>query len=322
MAESTLQKLTRNFTGAVIPPFQREALLRLFPSERIGDEGVKTWAKRILKKLGEAKMQAAGGDWMPGEDKFDITSIDIVPYDVQKRVTMNRSEVRVFERNGVMPVGFDELGSVMAKKANQLLFTGKDTTKGDQYNKTNNQYVTKVTPTSTDYADPTIIDGATNGVWDTAGQVQLDAADLCGNLERYGYNVATSVLFYPEVCAPIMRRPAINGTGIYSDRPLLETFMDQGIMGSVAVKDSYLLTAAATLPTVEDFDIYLIDLSQILIGYTIPENTEVIYDAYSKNTALDAQIAFTPLFLPREFDDANGYVYKGVSRINSIDANT
>jgi len=320
MAESTLQKLTRRFTGATLPPFQRESMLRFLPGERIGDEGVKTWAKRILKKLGEAKMQAAGGDWMPGEDKFDLTSIDLVPYDIQKRVTMNRSELRAFETAGVLPVGMDEIGSVMAKKSNSLVALGPDTTKGDQYNKTNNQYITKQNAASTDFADPSIITGVTDSVWDVAGAVQKDGAKLAGQLVQKGYNPATSIILYPEVCGEVMKRPAINGSSIYSNTPALNSLMSQGFLGSMPMKDVLLKTAAGATPTIEAWDLYAMDISKVLVGYTIPENTEVIYDAYSKNTALDAQVAFTPLFIPREFDD--GYIYKGVSRVTAIDANT
>lgn len=320
MAESTLKKLDRIFNGAVIPPFQRESLLRFIRPEGIGDEGVTTWAKKILKKLALPKMQAAGGDWAAAEEKLDLTSIDLIPYDIQQRITMNRSEVRFFERSGAMPVGINEMGSKMAQKSNNLLFLGKDTTVGDQYNKTNNQYITKDSTTSTDFADPGIITAATNGAWDAAGKVQLDAADIVGNLTAKGYNKYTSILFYPEICAPVFERPVVTGSSIYGDRNIEEMFLAHGIMGAIPVKDSLLYTDAGATPTVEAFDLYLVDMAEIVAGYTKEENTEVIYDPMTKKTALDAQVIVTPLFIPREFDD--DYIYKGVSRITACDANT
>ena len=318
--ESTLKKLSRVFSGAVIPPFQRESLLRFIRPETIGDEGVITWAKRILKRLKLPKMQAAGGDWNPTEDKFDITSIDLIPYDVQQRVTMNRSEMKIFAKNGVLPVGMDEMGSKMAQKSNNLLWLGKDTSVGDQYNKTNNQFITKDATASTDYANPSIITEASGGVWDVFGEAQQDAARLVGNIEAKGYNPRTSIMFYPEVCSPIFRRPKINAVDHFGNTDILNTFLDQGIMGAMSIKDALMYTNAGAVPTVEAFDIYLVDMAKIVSGYTIPENTEVIFDPMTKKTALDSQVAFTPLFLPTLFDD--DIIYKGVSRITAADANT
>ena len=118
-----------------------------------------------------------------------------------------------------------------------------------------------------------------------------------------------------------MRRPVVTGSSIYGDKNILQMFLDHGCMGAVSVKDTYLKTAAGSTPTVEAFDIYAVDLSQVIIGYTLPESTEVIQDPISKNIALDMQIIFSPLFKPRKYD-TDGYIYKGVSRITACDANT
>lgn len=322
MTESALKLLTRQFNGAVIPPFQRESLLRFIIPEPIGDEGVITWAKRILKKTALPSMKAYGGSWKPSEDIFDLTKIDLIPYDCGKRIRMNTPQVAAFKKNKVFPAGFDEIGSRMAEKSNNLLFLGKDTSKGDQYNHTNNQFITKATNTSTDYADPTIITEASGGVWDVFGEAQQDAARLVGNLGAKGYNPATSLLFYPEITEPVFRRPKINAANHYGDGSILSTFLQQGILGSVPIKDTLLKTAGGATPTVEAFDIYLVDMAQLIAGYSIPENTKVIYDPLSRDTVLDTQLAFVPLFIPRKFDDSNEYVYKGVSRMTACDANT
>ena len=320
MPESTLKKITRVFTGAVIPPFQRQSFLRLIVPEKIGDEGVITWAKRILKKLALPKMQAAGGDWAAAEEKFDLTSLELIPYDVQQRVSMNRTEEKIFMKSGALPIGIDEMGSKMAQKTNNLFFLGKDVSLGDQYNKTNNQYVTKDSTGSTDFADPGIITTITDSVWDVAGAAQNDAANLVGKLASKGYNPATSILIYPEVTEPIFRRSRINATDHFGEGSILDVFLEQGILGAISVKDSLLYTDAGATPTVEAFDIYLVDFAELVAGYTIEENAEAIRDLVAKKVFLDAQVAFTPLFIPREFDD--GFIYKGVSRITAIDANT
>lgn len=323
MAESTLKKLTRIFNGAVIAPYKRNSILRLIEPEIIGDEGVITWAKRILKEVSEPAVREHGGNWNPPEEGFDITSIELIPYDLQKRIVMNRTELRLFTKNGVLPIGIDEVGSKMARVSNELFFLGPPS--NGQYNKTNNQYVTKDSTASTDYADPSIITTATKGKWDAAGQVQLDAANLAGMLKKYGYNPATSIIFYPEVCAPVFERPVVTGSSIYGDKNIMQMFMDHGFLGAIPVRDALLYTDAGANPTVEAFDIYAVDFAQLVSGYIeidgIPgEQTSVIDDIINKRTLLDFQNIFTPLFKPRLYDD--GYIYKGVVRITACDANT
>lgn len=322
MTESALKLLTRNFSGAVIPPYQRESFLRYIMPEPIGPDGTITWAKRILKKLALPKMTAYGGSWTPSEDVFDVLKLDLIPYDCGSRVRMNKVQRAAFDLNGLFPAGFDEIGSEMAQKANNLLFLGKDASKGDQYNHTNNQFITKATNTSTDYADPTIITEASGGKWDVFGEAQQDAGRIVGNLAAKGYNIATSLFIYPEVCEPLFRRPLLNAANHYGKGTILDAFREQGIMGAVSVKDSLLYTAAGTIPVATAFDAYLVDMSKIIAGYAVPENTEVVYDPISRDTVLDTQLAFVPLFIPRKFDDENEYVYKGVSRLTACDADT
>lgn len=319
MAESVLTQLARMFDRRVIGTFQRQSLLRLIPSDNIGGIDIIEWAKIWLKKVNQPKMQIAGGNWTAPEDKFDFSSFSIFLYDLQHRITMNKTEMARFAKMNLLPEGTAEIGAEFARKSNYLLFRGKAA--DDAYPKNNYQYVTAQNASSTDWSNPALKTQATNGAWDAAGQVQLDAADLVGNLEMIGYNPRTSVLFYPEVCSAVFRRPIVTGSSIYGPTPALQAFMDQGIMGAVPVKNELLYTAAGANPTVEAFDVYLVDLSKFLVGYTVPENTEVIPDRLTKITALDTQLTFTPLFIPHEYDE-DGYVYKGVSRLTACDANT
>jgi len=320
MAEGVYSKLRRVFTGATIPPFQREFIGRLFPSENIGDIDVSKWAKRILKSLGEVSMQEATGEWNPPQDKFDMTSVELAIYDYQKRITMNRAEVRLFDKNNIMPIGMDELGSVAARKMNYNLFRGKKAPV-DKFPKTQYNYITEAAGDGTSYSQPKIISAASAaGDWnDDAGAAQKEIAQLAGNLRRYGFNPRTSVMFYPEVVEAYMRMPIVTGSSIYGDISILEYALNQGFLGAIPVPDELLYTAASATPTKDAWDAYAVDLSSVILGYTIPENTEVNYDNISRNTMLDFEASLCPFFTPRKYDDSDGLIYKGVSRITAID---
>jgi hypothetical protein len=320
MADSALFRLTRGLRQEVIPPYQRQSLLSLLPSENIGGIELKTWASKVLKKMTRPVTLQAGSEWAPSEDKMDFEDFNFAIYNFQKRITFTRSEYALFEKHGVLPVGMMEIGSQMAQEANYKLFRGKRA--DDQFAITQYNYVIdKGTGTNTtNYNRPDIITEATKGHWkDDAGNRQRDIAALVGNLEKYGYNPATSIMFYPEVASAVMREPYVTGSSVYGDDSTLTYALRQGIRGAIPVKDELLYTAAGANPTAALFDLYLIDMSQVLVGYTVPENLEVIYDPVSKNTYMDVEMSFCPLFIPRKADDSNEYIRKGVSRITAID---
>ena len=324
MATSVLYRLTRGLRAEVIPPYQRVSLLSLLPAENIGGIELKVWASKILKKMTRPVTLQAGGEWAPSEDKMDFEDFSLAIYDFQKRVTFTRAEYTLFAKHGVLPIGMAEIGSQMAQEANYKLFRGVRA--DDQFAITQYNYITDTgTGTNVDvYNRPDIITMATSAKWDVAGARQNDISNLVGQLEEYGYNPATSILFYPEVCSKVMRQPFITGSSIFGDDSTLTYALRQGIRGAIPVKNELLPIASdgSTLPTTAAFDIYLVDMAQCLVGYTIPESLEVIYDPVSKNTYMDVEMAFCPLFIPRKADDTNEYIRKGVSRITAIDITT
>lgn len=320
MTEGIYAQLARVFTGATIPPFQRNFIGRLFKNEPIGDITVETWAKRILKSLGDVKMQEATGEWNPPEDKFDMTSVELNLYNYQKRITMNRKELKLFEKNGILPVGLDELGNKAAQKMNYNLFRGKKTPE-DQFPATQYNYITEAAGDGTSYSQPKILTSASAaGDWvDDAGAAQKEIGILAGQLEQYGFNVSTSVVFYPEVVSTYMRSPVVTGSSIYADTPIRKLIDAQGFLGAFPVKDELLYTAAGAIPTKDAWDCYAVDLNSLILGWTTPESTDVTPDPIRRLTYLDFEATFAPFFIPKKYDDSNGLIYKGVSRITAID---
>lgn len=322
MAEGAISRLARQIRAEVLPAFARTSLLRLFPNENIGGEDITKWFLNILNPLSEPINRQAGGDWMAGEDKFDIKGIEVPLYDIQSRVTMNKSERAKWEKNGVLNVGIEEIGNQMANKGNKNLFIGKVSTT-DQFPKTNNFYITAQNASSTDPANPSLGTAASAGVWDTAGAAQEDFANLAGILEKRGFNVPSSIVFYPEILSPGMRRPAINGASIFANEPLIQQVQHQGFLGAVSIKDILLPEeSAGATPITDKWDLYAVDIGNLIIGTVIDENIQIGEDPIvSKKTYIDSQHSFTPAFKVKKYD-TDGFYYKGVSRITAIDIDT
>lgn len=320
MAEGSLSRLTRKIRGEVLPAFQRDSLLRLFPMRNIGGEDITKWYVNALLSQGKPILREAGGDWMAGEEKIDMTGFDVKLYDIQKRVGMNKSEFATWAKSGALTVGIEEMGNQMANKANQALFVGKEAK--DQISYTPTNFITDNNATSDDPSDPSLQTTASGGVWDVFGEAQLDFANLAGTLEKIGGNPATSVVFYPEVASAGMRRPLINAADHYSQDPIISLVKKQGFLGAVSLKDDLLLEASGqATPITSKFDIYAVDLTGIEIGVTKDESLESIYDPVSKKYYFDFQMIFTPAFRVKQYD-ADTYWYKKVSRITAIDLDT
>jgi hypothetical protein len=205
---------------------------------------------------------------------------------------------------------------------NYNLFRGKKAPE-DEFPKTQYNYITEAAGDGTSYSQPKILTQATVGHWkNDAGNRQVDISRLIGQMETVGYNPASTIVFFPEVASAIMREPFPTGASVFSDRSTLQYIKDQGVLGVVPIKDELLYTAAGANPTAALFDLYAVDMSQVILGWTIPENAETIYDPVSKNTLLDFEAACAPFFIPKKYDDSNAYIYKGVSRITAIDTSS
>ena len=316
MAEGTLAKLTRLWGNTVIPAYQANSILRLFPSDNIGDESVVSWAQQVIKDQAEAKLDLANADWSAGADKLDLEHLELKIYRVTKRLTMNRAEQKLFEKTGVLPLGLRDAGAKIGKKASYFFCQGPAT--GDAVPTSQYNYLRDAGSGSGSVSRPLMASSA-GGKWNIAPNCMNAIATLAGQLEIHGYSVATSIVLWPRAAAAILRRPiAATSTTSYIGTTIRELIMNQGFMGIELVEDEWLYTAAGANPTADLFDIYAVDLSQVRIGYTVPETSEVIEDKINKRFVFDFQVNFCPLFIPRYIMSESKY-YKGVSRLTAID---
>jgi hypothetical protein len=262
----------------------------------------------------------AGASFQTSEDKFDALDAVWQNYQVNKRITMNRAETALFEKNGITKVGTEDVAKKAAEECNYMLFRGaRDDSQFQgvtQYN-----YITDNSASSTTPQRPSLKTeaGIGSGWTVSAGEAQIDIGKLIGNLEMIGGNLATSYFFYPEVLSGYLRMPYVNAASTYSNESILNFILKQGIAGAIPCKNEWLYTAAGATPTKDASDVYLVDFSKIMVGYTVPENIKVqVNPDGSYNNFIDFETEFCPVFKPTKYDD-DGYYYKMVSRLTAID---
>jgi hypothetical protein len=159
-------------------------------------------------------------------------------------------------------------------------------------------------------ASPSIITTATAAGWGTYANKVTDFFKIVGDLAAAGYNIGSSVAFYPKSAHARM-----NGHGA-TEQSAIQMLMEQGVMGAIALDDQYLYTAAGADPTNALFDLYAVDLSKVVIGYTRTERSQVIapHDEV-RDTLVECEVWFTPYLVPVP---KSGAITKGVSRITAI----
>ena len=319
MAEGLLARVARKYMERVLPTYQRGSIARFFPSDNIGGRDTTKWAIKVLKETSRPTHLPAGSNFSAQEDKFDALDAVWHNHQLNKRMTMNRSERDTFAKTGILPAGIEEVAEQMAKEFNYIFMRGARS--DSQFSITQYNYVTDQSASSTTPQRPSLVTnaGAGSGWVVAAGEAQTDLAKLIGGLEKIGFNPSTSILFYPEVIADYLRMPYVNATSTYSNESIMNFILKQGILGAVPLKDEWMYTAAGATPTKDAFDVYLVDIASVVIGYTVPESINIQDNPDgSYNTYIDAEIEYCPLFKPKKYD-TDGYYYKGVSRLTACD---
>jgi hypothetical protein len=319
MVESAMVQMLRAWRESLIPTFQRESLLKLFPSTAIPNGiAADEWAVKMLDTMGPAVTQR--NRFTPGADTMSMSHASQYIYRTSKEVVMTDEDFAAFTQMGMIAPGMSEFMHQLAAKCNYNLWRGPKATE-DQMIDTTYNYIAYHANGAGSILAPNLLTTASSGKWDAAGIVQEDIASLLGKLETHQGKLATTVVFYPEVCAPIMRRPIVHGTGNLADKSVRQYILEQGVAGCIPIKNELLYTAASANPTVEAFDIYAVDISSMVIGYNLPESVGQLYDDITRRHHIQGEVGWSPLFIPHKYDE-DGYYYKQVSRITACDANT
>ena len=112
----------------------------------------------------------------------------------------------------------------------------------------------------------------------------------------------------------------MRGMSEYGGGSILD-YINSMCAGAVRVGDDFLQTASrSTLPTVDDLDLWAVDVTQVVIGYARPERIRVVppYGTV-RHTTVEAEIWACPIFIPRpRTEDSVAHYYKGVATCDGI----
>lgn len=301
---TTNDDIISKIEDSVIEGYQSESILGLFVGEDIGEIGVEKWVHKNLTDLPPAALTAAG--FKPTDAKFDVGTFSDTVFTASERVLIDEKEWAQIVAYGVDEEGMRALGAKIGILASLFLFRGTDIN-GIAPGTPTNFFKNAGAGTLT---SPSIITNATVK-WDTYAHKISDLSTLIGALSAQGYNIPTTVIFYPKIATGNVIK--IAAAGEMSAQEYLEAL---GVMGIVALPNDYMYTIAGATPTAALFDLYAIDLSQVKIGYTRRERARVVpHNGSDRVQALEAEVWFCPYIAPRY---TGSTFVKGVSVIPAI----
>ena len=307
---NTNEQLISIIEEAGVSAYQDASILGLFEGKDIGNIGVENWFHKNFNDIPEAALTLAG--FNPQEAKMEAELFKNEVLTAAEKLVIPEKDWAQYQKWGMDVEGINMLGAKVGRTASYYLWRGTDT-EGDtpvtQYN-----FLNEAGTANGALNRPLINTSATSGAWSTFSNKAADLSTLEAQLVSKGYNLASTVIFYPLIAhKPMTLRGS--ATNEISAKQYLET---DGVMAVLPMPDSYMYTLAGDNPTAALFDLYAIDMSQIKIGYTMEETTNVIPPFGDvRSTAVESEVWFAPKITPRPWA-ADGKIYKGVSRITAI----
>ena len=307
----TLNDLVANATRPVIGTYISASWLSRFRAENIGGIEVTEWYNRNRKEPPAAALTVAGLDPSDAYLAPDLGSLSV--FTASEQIILSEADVAFFTRTGNLPRGVEQLGAQVGRTASFYLWRGTSPDGNiplTQYNFINDAGTSNGTITR-----PLITSTASAGAWSTEANIATDLAILYGTHIASGFNPATSIAVVPRAAAPTLAQRM----GQYDSTSRMDRLRSFGFGGVVFADDEYLYTAASALPTKDLFDIYAIDLSSIVIGYTRPPRLVSVYDDINRKTYLQSEVWFCPLMVPLIRNESGTIKYrKGVTRVTAI----
>jgi len=318
MATTLLERLTTQMEQKVNSAYIDEDIMGAFGLEAINLDNIsiEKWYHKNLSALPEAAVHAAG--YNPQDATLDAEEFGHKVFTVDERIVLNERDWAFAERNGIATLGLENLGKMVGKGASRFFMTGRDGRLTSGLGATvegHTNFLLDEGSGNGTLTRPLTVTKATAGVWSTWANSQTDILDIIANHQMKNYNLGTSVLLYPKCASKSMRR---GGAATRESSPLDIAF-ENGILGTAAIPDQYMVTVANALPVVGAFDLALVDLSTIKIGYTRPLRTRTIPHPEGRGAKMESEVWFAPYFQPQEMDIAGtATFYKGVSTITAI----
>ena len=306
---NTNEELISQIEEEFILAYQKASVLGLFRAKDIGHIGIKKWIHMKLDDIPDAALSAAG--FNPQEAKLNAQNLANYVYTSAEKIVVSESDWAAYQAYGLDEDAIIMIGSKVAQMASRYLFRGTDADGNNpitQYN-----FITDAGTGDGTIERPLIQSQATSGGWSTFINKANDLSLLESQLVAKGYNLQSTVVFYPEIAHKPM---TVRGSAT-NDVSAVDYLLQDGILAVVPIPDEYMYTLAGADPTAALFDLIAVDLAQIDIGYTRTERAQTVLPYGGvRTTAIEGEVWFCPYIKPRPWTD--GKIYKGVSRITAI----
>jgi len=299
----------------IIPVYQDQSILSLFPAEEIPDGiAASKWAAKYLEKTQRAAWTVAGFE--PNTVVGSYEGFELVIDTYAQRMELSEQDMAFYSTHGFFQPFLNQISENLAWTANKAFILGYDENDGSPHSGQYNYLVDEGTSNGTAVRPLAAASNATGGAWTTWANVVTDITNALGGLAAKGFNPATTYCLYPEIASSGMMR----GMTEYGGGSILD-YINSMCAGAIRVGDDFLQTGSrSTMPTVDDFDLWFVDVTQVVIGYARPERIRVIppYGTV-RATTVEAEIWACPLFIPRpRVEDSTTKYYKGVATVDGI----
>jgi len=306
-------------------------LLELFPSPpSISDITVEELVWRYLKDVAEASLTTRG--WRPNRTKIYVEQFAQRVFSTGLEDELEWIDWKILAKMGVKQAGFDKVAKKPGKQMSHYFFTGMGLdTNGNTYPRpvtTNYNYLIETGTGNGLLGRPLLSYNAAGGFWGVVTAMLLSIEAAVGALVSKGFETRNLLAFYPRVVESTMiHKLDSGGSGLISPK---QAFADVGISNDrlMAIDDIFLPTGEATpvAPTKDDFDIVIVDASEVRILYPEGENVGKAWSnvfipnvgSAKPKVQIEAGMDACPIFIPHEIK-SEGKIYKGVAIINGID---
>ena len=273
----------------------------------------------VMKSVRKANWTTSG--YAPAKMKFGFTGFKLVVDTFAIEMELEEKDMAFYSANGVFEKGHKQLGESLAWTVNKAFFTGKDGSEQSPHSSQYNYVMDEGSGNGTTERPIMAANNGSVGTWKTYGNVEKDIAALIKGMQAKNYNPASTFVFIPKVAAPAL------ALFITSSTPTLtiEQYVESLCAGIIWTGDDFLPTdngGTPTAPTLTDFDIFAIDISQVVIGVARAERIRTIppYGTV-RTTTVEGEFWDCPFFIPQPIEKTvNGttteYVYKGVGMVD------
>ena len=301
----------------ILDTYKHSSLLAYFPAVEIpGGIATEKWAQKYIMETKRAGIHPRG--FNPNTIKMDFRGFEIKPYTIDQKCELNEIDLAQYQKNGMFPKIVPELGKNLAFSANTAIMMQKDgngnSLPAGEYGY---HYILADGDGSNGTADQPLWlhDAASAGVWSTWANFIQDIANLKGNFIAKGGNLASAICFVPRCAAPHL----IKKRSEYNDLSVEDYIKNEGLP-LVYIEDEFFYTQAGALPTAALFDIILVDVSEVIVGYERNERVLSGPGAFpDRNYYIEAEVWPRPLMVPfRKNESGTIKTYKSMSRIRAI----